>query len=56
MNDEIDSRIARAYLFFNGKWPKELTSGIMFFDGLRITLHDFVGYHFLVKEVIGNEQ
>jgi hypothetical protein len=33
--------IARARMAHGGKWPEELTSGVMFYEGLRVTRDDF---------------
>lgn len=38
------SVILRACNHFNNKWPKELTSGIMFYEGQRITIEEFTYY------------
>ena len=37
---KIDT-IIRACVYFKNNWPKELTSGIMFFEGERITRQEF---------------
>jgi len=34
--------IVRAVLANNRKWPDELTSGVMFFEGQRITYTEFM--------------
>lgn len=33
--------IARARMAHGGKWPAELTSGVMFYEGMRVTRDDF---------------
>jgi hypothetical protein len=33
--------IARARMAHGGKWPAELTSGVMFYEGMRVTREDF---------------
>jgi hypothetical protein len=33
--------LRRAIAHYNYKWPKELTSGVMFFEGQRITIEEF---------------
>jgi hypothetical protein len=39
----VDPRITRAVLSHDdGRWPRELTSGVMYFEGLRITLSQFL--------------
>lgn len=38
----FDSRLLEAIYHHSGKWPPELTSGIMFWRGLRITLDEFI--------------
>lgn len=42
--ERFDYRIALAFGLNNEKWPKELISGVMFFDGLRITRRQFNAY------------
>jgi hypothetical protein len=37
-----DDRLYRAIAAWGGKWPRELTSGVMFYDGLRITRAEFL--------------
>lgn len=44
----MNSIVLRACAYFNWKWPKDLTSGIMFFEGKRITLIEFSYYINLV--------
>ena len=39
-----DYRLALAVSFYNGAWPKDLISGIMFYEGLRITKKMFKDY------------
>lgn len=53
-SDEQRLRMAVANL--DGKWPKQLVgSGVMFYDGLRITIEEFrslaikLGYEFCIK-------
>jgi len=46
--DMPDRRIAIAYVNNHGIWPEELTSGVMFYDGLRITVNDFADYRKLI--------
>jgi hypothetical protein len=36
-----DYRLYAAVAYHNMKWPEELYSGIMFFQGLRITIGEF---------------
>jgi len=36
--------IKRACYFYNYKWPHSLPSGVMFFDGQRITIGEFVAW------------
>lgn len=33
--------IARARMAHSGKWPEQLTSGVMFYEGERITRDEF---------------
>lgn len=33
--------LIRACIYFKNKWPSQLTSGIMFFEGERITKEEF---------------
>lgn len=49
-------RLRAAVVDGNGKWPKQLAeSGVMFYDGLRITIDEFrkearkLGYRFAIK-------
>lgn len=35
------SIIKNACIYFNFQWPRELTSGVMFFGGERITRREF---------------
>ena len=37
----MDETILRAVYFYNCKWPKDLFTGIMFFEGKRITIDEF---------------
>jgi len=38
-----DPRLRQAYCFYKGQWPYDkLPSGVMFFDGLKITLEEFL--------------
>ena len=39
MSKEFAITLACAH--FNYKWPKELTSGVMFYEGFRITVKEF---------------
>jgi len=39
-----DSRLREAFLQHNGKWPTSLTSGVMYWRGLRITFEEFGEY------------
>lgn len=41
---DYDYRIALAYGLNDGVWPKELTSGVMFYEGLRITRRTWNAY------------
>ena len=41
MSEITDDRLAKAVAYHNGAWPEQLTSGVMFFDGLRITRAEF---------------
>ena len=36
-----DYRLAEAVAHYKRRWPEHLTSGILFWDGLRITRIDF---------------
>jgi len=36
------STIRRACAFFKYQWPAQLDSGVMFFEGLRITIEEFI--------------
>ena len=54
LND--DGRLRMAIVDRDGKWPKQLAgSGVMFYDGLRITIDEFrkkavqLGYRFAIK-------
>ena len=38
---EKETAIRLACSYFNYKWPKQLTSGIMFYNGFRITIKEF---------------
>lgn len=40
----FDWRLGLAFGLNDGEWPKELTSGVMFYDGLRITRKMFNKY------------
>ena len=53
-NDQ--ARLRMAVVDRDGKWPKQLSgSGVMFYDGLRITIDEFrkesikLGYKFSIK-------
>jgi hypothetical protein len=37
----MDERIYRAVVAWGGIWPAQLESGVMFYDGLRITRAEF---------------
>lgn len=37
-----DPRLYSAVIAHGGVWPSSLISGVMFYDGLRITVEDFV--------------
>lgn len=37
-----DPRLYQAWLYWEGKWPAQLTSGVMYFDGLRIHISEFL--------------
>lgn len=39
-----DARLRRAVSHYNYKWPKSLPSGVMFYEGLRITVIEFNKY------------
>jgi len=41
---KVDNRLGSAYYANGGKWPESLVSGIMFYDGLRITREEFEQY------------
>lgn len=41
MANEIDIRLQHAVVHWGYKWPPELSSGVMFYDGLRITIEEF---------------
>ena len=47
-----DNRLLRAYFDHDGVWPRELTSGIMFYEGLRITIEEFASCRTLCGEPI----
>jgi hypothetical protein len=34
--------LVECYLYHNGIWPEQLTSGVMFFRGERITYQQFM--------------
>jgi hypothetical protein len=36
--------VAEAFLDCNGVWPIQLTSGVLFWMGQKVTLRDFVDY------------
>jgi len=36
-----DIRLQHAVVHWGYKWPPELISGVMFYDGLRITIEEF---------------
>jgi hypothetical protein len=39
----MDNRILQAYCHYHGSWPyDELPSGVMFYQGLRVTVEDFI--------------
>lgn len=37
----IDDAVKQACAHYDYNWPKELTSGVMFFNGHRITIQQF---------------
>jgi hypothetical protein len=37
-----EDEIRRAVAYNDGKWPSQLWTGIMFFNGLRITKQEFI--------------
>lgn len=39
--EERNKAIGEAVAYYNGKWPDELWSGVMFFNGERISLGEF---------------
>ncbi len=41
MNNATDDTIRDAVIHCNFTWPKQLTSGVMFFKGQRITRAEF---------------
>ena len=46
-----DPRLRQAYCFYKGQWPYDkLPSGVMFFDGLKITLEEFLVFPHTPKE------
>lgn len=47
----MDWRLGQAFEYYGGVWPIELFSGVMFWFGLRITVHDFSNY----RKLIGDE-
>lgn len=56
MNNSI--RLRSAVVSRKGKWPEQLAeSGVMFYDGLRITIEEFrkeaikLGYRFEIKKM-----
>jgi hypothetical protein len=46
---ERDSLILRAVSYHSKKWPEELDSGVMFFEGERITIKEFKSFVKLLK-------
>lgn len=46
------SVIREACAHFKYKWPTQLTSGIMFYDGERITIEEFAAQVRLFKELV----
>lgn len=38
----LDSRVYSAVIANKGLWPKDLVSGVMFYNGCKITVADFV--------------
>lgn len=42
--NQFDPRLIRAVNEHHGKWPAQLVSGVMFFDGLKITQVEFAAY------------
>jgi hypothetical protein len=45
----MSEAVKSACYFYNYKWPKELWSGVMFFDGARITIQQFNTYAGMFK-------
>jgi hypothetical protein len=41
MSQDKRIALANACRSYNYKWPKELSSGVMFYDGERITIQEF---------------
>jgi len=39
---KVDPRIVAAYIHHKGKWPGDIESGIVYCDGLRVTIDDFL--------------
>jgi hypothetical protein len=33
--------IAELCSLYNYKWPKEITSGVMFYNGIKVTIQEF---------------
>lgn len=41
----MDHRLRQAYTHYRGQWPyDELPSGVMFWQGLKITIEDFINF------------
>ncbi|TWI04851.1 hypothetical protein IP90_00991 [Luteimonas cucumeris] len=38
----MDRRVYSAVIACNGVWPAELVSGVMFYDGYRVTAAEFI--------------
>ncbi|WP_426269208.1 hypothetical protein ACN9MB_13350 [Dyella kyungheensis] len=42
--DDHEDALCTAVSVYNGKWPDELTSGVLFYYGQRITRSEFETY------------
>lgn len=41
-DEALDPRVYSAMVSCGGVWPADLVSGVMFYDGFRVTLRDFL--------------
>lgn len=51
--EDYERTLFRACAHFDFKWPKNLISGVMYFEGTRITINDFV--QFMKERGLGPE-